>query len=210
MLNQEQLEKLDKIFKEQILPVINKHPEAFEALSERAQTFLDSQPEQEQANGLDSETALVDLVGEGAHGRVYKLKNADIAIKETKNYPLLKEGRVLHTLQKVKYFPHLYYFDRELIVMEYIHGVRLSEWLENGNSLTDDQALQVFDAYQMCLSLGVKPVELEPDHILLVDGQIRIIDVGMYFETAPTNHLPYLESELNEFKRRFWRWVNDY
>lgn len=151
----------------------------------------------------------LEFVGAGGHGQVYKIKNAEIAIKRSKHerINLIKEGEILQSLQSVKYFPRLYLFSSELIVMEYIQGTPLSTWLMDGNEITDNIIQQINDAFKLCLLQGVYPVELEPDHIILNNGNIRIIDLGMYKRVELINNPIIIQFTLDKFKKRFLHWI---
>lgn len=148
-------------------------------------------------------------VATGGFGKIYRKKNTDIALKVPKreSYKCKAEGEILHTLQSTPYFPRLFSYSDHSICFEFVQGVPLHEWLSEGNQMTDEMLKQVYDAYKHSLMCGVRPIELEPDHIIWNDPRIRIVDVGMYKKIAPIQDPLVLSCELNDFSHHFMKWV---
>lgn len=151
-----------------------------------------------------------DHVATGGFGVVYKKKSADIALKLPKHASinLKKEGDILQSLQSIPYFPRLYAYTENEIYFEYIDGMLLSDWLSEGNKLTEAMLQQLYDAYEQSLKCGIRPVELEPDHVIWNDSEIRIIDVGMYLEIVPVKEETLLEYEREQFEKHFMKWAD--
>jgi predicted Ser/Thr protein kinase len=151
-------------------------------------------------------------IATGGHGKIFKLKNENTVIKIAieENVNLLKEGKILESLQSMEYFPKLYFYNKDLIVMEYIQGTHLNKWLSDGNKITNNILSQIIDAFTLCLRNGVMPVELEPDHVIVADNRVKIIDVGMYLKSdvVVNGNQLILNEMVRDFTTHFISWVD--
>ncbi|OMH40810.1 hypothetical protein BLW93_03200 [Desulfurobacterium indicum] len=160
----------------------------------------------ETLENLDIE--LGDFIAKGYRGTVFSgfIKPYDqftipvkVAIKFArsdagKKHFLLKEARILEYLEPKSIAPVVYYYDEEVIIMEYIEGVPFSF----GSFHSKNELLNILkEIMEKCYILdksGVNHSELKGEkHIIVSDRGIRFIDFeSARFTGNPRNLLQFL------------------
>ncbi|MEM1749072.1 MAG: hypothetical protein QXT83_05620 [Sulfolobales archaeon] len=131
------------------------------------------------------------VLGKGHSSVVFLARHdalGDVAVKvrraDSKRDSLAKEGYLM-SLDKFNVVPKVYYFDDDVIIMEYLNGVVLGDYLKNANtnySLVKVVSNVVIAAYMLDLDL-IDHLELTNPtrHVfILEDLRVRFVD----FESA--------------------------
>lgn len=152
---------------------------------------------------------LIEKIGEGGMGVVYRATDErlerDVAIKVLPADAFLDEGvrkrfrKEALTLSKLNHpnIATIHDFDSQdmgqgpvdFLVMEYVEGLTLGEWLRRGKPSTRDLArlaLQIVNALQEAHEHGIVHRDLKPGNILVTTrGQVKVLDFGLARLLAP-------------------------
>ena len=98
----------------------------------------------------------------------------------------LEEARKLAKFEEdgiVRIFDHFYQNDTAYIVMEYLDGITLTEYLEQNGKMDPkmavDMLMPVMNSLEKVHSLGIVHRDIAPDNIMITkDGSIKLIDFG--------------------------------
>lgn len=144
------------------------------------------------------------FIGEGHQGRAYYLP-PDKVIKVFKHkYSCKDQVLILKHSSKCKFFPKIYDYDDYSIVMEFIEGTSLREYLRS-NDLNKNLSLQLVDLINEFEKLGFTRLDMRLNHIYLQpDQSIRAIDPRGNFlivQPYPLNMLKGLfrRNKLDDF-----------
>lgn len=130
---------------------------------------------------------LLDILGKGHRGVVFKgiYKNREVAIKvpriDAKN-TIYDEGVILKYVNKLNIGPKLYAFSRDYLIMEYIDGITLKDYI-SGEDVDRGEYLNVVkEVLKQCIRLdihGVDHGEIQGGkHIVIGSSKVYIIDFG--------------------------------
>lgn len=116
------------------------------------------------------------LVGEGRHGKVYRLDHKlcvkvywQKAFKE-------QELKVLRASEHSTFFPKVLACGEDYIIREYFDGPCLKEYLQT-NKLTMDLAKQLLEIVDTFAQLGFTRLDCRLSHIIVTEGgRLKIID----------------------------------
>lgn len=141
----------------------------------------------------------IPLLSRGGHSKVYELNNCVIK-KFNENSSQTNDGYILEQLQDIPYYPKLYCYNKEIVVMEKAEGELLVDLIRRGKAIDPLIYKHVQKNIELTLQNGFIPVELEEDHIyvnLTSPSVIKVVDVGWYqkIEIQSKEHLEY-ESEI--------------
>ncbi|WP_457568231.1 protein kinase [Desulfurobacterium sp.] len=158
------------------------------------------------------EVELGEFISKGYRGTVFEgyLKPSDpftipvrVAIKFARSDAgkekfLLKEARILEYLEAKSVAPVVYYYDDEMIIMEYIDGV---PFVFDNFSSVEELSIVVRDIVEKCYILdksGVNHSELTGEkHIIVTSHGIRFIDFeSARFSANPRNLLQFIGFHL--------------
>jgi len=117
------------------------------------------------------------VLGTGSFSTVYEYKN--YAIKYFEEDDCI-DGEILEKLQGCKFFPKLFfYISEELVVMEKVEGVMLSEF--DIKNIFYFEIKNVFEILEFCYNKKVIIDDIHEDNIMVdKNGNLKIIDVGLY------------------------------
>lgn len=160
------------------------------------------------------------LVGEGGMGRVYLASDTrlgrEVALKFLSDDPFLdNDWAERQALKEAKASASLVHpnicsvyaveqiDDHRVIVMEYVKGESLAEFLRSGRRLTGDEfftiAKQITDAIASAHERDVVHCDIKPGNIMLdAEGQIKILDFGV----AKILHRRNVANGVEEFLSR--------
>ena len=130
---------------------------------------------------------LLDILGKGHRGVVFKgiYRGREVAIKvprlDAKN-TIYQEGCILKEVNALGIGPKLYTFSRDYLVMEYIDGITLKDYVNSGNIDREEYLNIVKEVLKQCLRLdihGIDHGEIQGGkHIVLKPPKVYIIDFG--------------------------------
>jgi len=137
-----------------------------------------------------------ELLGKGSYGKVFRDTNSQYVVKEMKLWEdpktrelsnvNLREAVILSSIQH----PHLIRCSEVIcgsrilsIKMEY-GGVTLREWLKESSHDEKHEYIPIFfrqlvDVVYYLWKQGIQHVDIMPDNILIHEGVLRLIDIGM-------------------------------
>lgn len=118
-----------------------------------------------------------ELIGRGMQGAVFKLSNQ----KCVKIYPNEKhcrlEKQALSEVQKSSFFPRLYDSGTNYIVMEYIEGVPLEDYLKNKGTMPLEITKQILALFKEMEYLNFTDYDIYLRHYIVTDHQtIKVLD----------------------------------
>jgi len=130
---------------------------------------------------------LLDILGKGHRGVVFKgiYKDREVAIKvprvDAKN-TIYDEGVILKYVNKLNIGPKLYAFSRDYLIMEYIDGITLKDYI-SGEDVDRGEYLNIVkEVLKQCIRLdihGVDHGEIQGGkHIVIGSSKVYIIDFG--------------------------------
>lgn len=151
---------------------------------------------------FDGRYQIVELIGTGGWGRVYKAKHAtlgiDLALKIVHQHRLQDEQSLKRFEQEALLLSRVEnpYFVRIIdqglspapfIVMEYVPGITLSKWLKTNGPMPQDMAIELFlqlcDALAAAEAIRIIHRDLKPENILLKSVSegvhCKIMDFGL-------------------------------
>jgi predicted Ser/Thr protein kinase len=116
------------------------------------------------------------LIGKGKQGAVFKL-SSDLCVKVYANQAnVLKESEVLKIAQ-AGFVPKLYEVGENYIIMEYIEGSTIKEYLETKGNLTEDFTKKILSLLQEMKRLKFTRLDVRFDHLIVTkQGELKVID----------------------------------
>jgi serine/threonine-protein kinase len=151
---------------------------------------------------------IVAPLGDGGMGQVYKVRHLISQRAEAMKVLLssssrraeiterfLREIRVLANLNhpNIAALHTAFHHDDQLImVMEFVEGMNLSEWLKSGVTLKNSLSYvrQVLCALQYAHSRGVIHRDIKPSNIMInKDGEVKLLDFGLALMSTPDPRL---------------------
>jgi len=130
---------------------------------------------------------LLDILGKGHRGVVFKgiYRDREVAIKvprlDAKN-TIYQEGCILKEVNALGIGPRLYTFSRDYLVMEYIDGITLKDYIISGDIDREGYLNIVKEVLKQCLRLdihGIDHGEIQGGkHIVLKPPRVYLIDFG--------------------------------
>lgn len=174
---------------------------------------------------------LVDKIGKGGSAVVYKAWNKAlkcyVAVKicDNKQDFQIKEREVLKELRHPALPMLLDYMETKesmYLVMEYIEGLNLEEYIERYGPIEEEQAISwAVEIAEVLLFLHTRgePViyqDLKPSNVMIdTDGKIRLIDFGSAFLKHQENQEEYIYTGTygyaapEQFEKRAWECVDE-
>ncbi|MCM3674228.1 AarF/UbiB family protein [Peribacillus simplex] len=124
------------------------------------------------------------LVGRGKHGAVFKI-SADQCIKiHVKQKNILKESEALKATQDSPIVPKLYEVGENYVIMEYIEGPTLEQYLEAKGNITEDITGKILSLIQEMKRLNFARLDPRLRNILVTkQEELKIIDLVHSFKT---------------------------
>jgi RIO-like serine/threonine protein kinase len=116
------------------------------------------------------------VLGEGRQGRVYLLpENKVIKVYKNRN-SCINQLLLLQHAENSRYFPKVYFYDDNSIIMELINGIPLNKYLKS-YKLNKKIALGLVELINEFKQLGFVRLDIRISHIFIQeDESIRIID----------------------------------
>lgn len=125
------------------------------------------------------------LIGIGAQGAVFRL-SSDRCVKiygDPRNAAW--ESKALKAAQGVPYFPKLYETGGNYVVMEYLEGPTLKEYLKEKPGLPESFAEQLLGIVKEMRRLKFSRIDTRTGHIIVTkDGRLKVIDHSGAYRTV--------------------------
>ncbi|KON85771.1 hypothetical protein AF332_02340 [Sporosarcina globispora] len=160
------------------------------------------------------------LIGYGSQGKVYKL-SPDRCIKiYLKEKHARMEANVLRSATSSRFFPKIYETGSNYIVMEYIEGKTLNNYLEKEGKLSNQIIKEIVMLLKEMERLNFTRIDARLRHIFITDeNEIKVIDHVNSFKINSNypkhlfrglkklGHLQFFLEEANKFDTEFcMRW----
>ncbi|MBU8907593.1 AarF/UbiB family protein [Desertibacillus haloalkaliphilus] len=117
------------------------------------------------------------MIGRGEQGAVFKLSSDKCVKIYLKQRNRKSEEDVLRDAQNSTFFPTIYEAGSNYIVMEYIHGQFLDEYLVNKEEIPEAITEQILSLYKEMRRLNFTRYDVMMRHILVTaDEKIKMID----------------------------------
>lgn len=130
-------------------------------------------PVQVQANPTD-----YPLIGKGLQGAVFKLSEDRCVKIYSKQIYCLREKQVLQqTGEKTAILPKVYETGENYIIMEYLTGPSLQEFLEKSKTISEDLTIEIINLIKELRSLQFMRIDFSLRHSIYdKNGKLKIID----------------------------------
>jgi predicted Ser/Thr protein kinase len=124
------------------------------------------------------------LIGCGCTSAVFRSKKfpymaVKIYSKEHRKEVFL-ETLAYKKVRGIKYFPKLYLYGKNYLVMEFIEGQNLYDCLIEGIDIPDKVINQVDTAIDLAKARGLKPSDVHAKNIIVNENTVRLIDLSDY------------------------------
>ncbi|MCM3674226.1 AarF/UbiB family protein [Peribacillus simplex] len=117
------------------------------------------------------------LIGTGKHGAVFKISSDQCVKIYTKPKNVLRESEALKTAQDSPIVPKIYEVGDNYIIMEYIEGPTLKEYLEAKGHITQDITQKILSLIQEMKRLNFVRVDPKLKQVIVTrEEELRVID----------------------------------
>ncbi|MDR7080250.1 RIO-like serine/threonine protein kinase [Neobacillus niacini] len=124
------------------------------------------------------------LVGRGKHGAVFKISSDQCVKIYVKQKNILKESEALKATQDSPIVPKLYEVGENYVVMEYIEGPTLEQYLEAKGIITEGITSKILSLIQEMKRLNFARLDPRLRNILVTNQEeLKIIDLVHSFKT---------------------------
>lgn len=133
---------------------------------------------------LNEKDSDLELIGKGRSAYVFKIKGTSKALKVF--FPpfekIAKEEANIYTVLKgIHYYPTIYDYGPNYLVIDYIAGNTLFDCLVKGITVTEAQIQEIDHALNMARDRNLNPSDIHLRNILITkEGRIKIIDVARF------------------------------
>ncbi|WP_223594054.1 kinase [Neobacillus bataviensis] len=138
------------------------------------------------------------LIGKGKQGAVFKI-SSDQCVKIYPNQiHTLNESIALKAAQESPISPKLYEVGENYIVMEYIEGRTLFQYLKKARVLSEEMTNNILFILMEMKRLKFIRLDCRLDHIIITnEGKLKVIDLVSHF-TKKVDHPITLMEQLNK------------
>ncbi|WP_411682679.1 serine/threonine protein kinase [Clostridium thailandense] len=122
------------------------------------------------------------FVGQGHQGKVYLLPPNKVIKVFNSSHSCKSQLHILQCGRKSKFFPKVYRYDDFSIIMSFINGVTLSEYLKD-HDINKNLSFQLVEIFNDFESLGFTRIDIRLGHIFVqANESVKIIDPRKNFE----------------------------
>lgn len=117
------------------------------------------------------------LIGKGAQGAVFRISSDKCVKIYGKPGRACKEGEVLKVAQKSSIIPRLYEVGPNYIIMDYIEGPTLFQYLQSGGVLSENIIKEILFVLNEMKRLKFTRLDADMRHIIVTkQEQLKVID----------------------------------
>lgn len=149
------------------------------------------------------------FIGVGRSAVVFRIGSTNKVLKVF--YPdyhhLAKEEAMIYEeLADISYFPTLYEYGSNYLVIDYISGETIFDCLVKGNPITKEMIEEVDIALSLARKQGLNPSDVHLRNLMITsDGKIKIIDVARFRQTKNCTQWKDLKKAFYLlYKKRFF------
>ncbi|WP_417898473.1 hypothetical protein ABN702_20580 [Bacillus haimaensis] len=136
------------------------------------------------------------LVGHGKQGAVFKISPEQCVKIYAKEGNTVKEGKVLKAAQGSPIVPRLYEIGENYIIMEYLEGPSLFDYLKEKRILTEEITNQILFILKEMKRLQFTRLDSRLNHIIVTrQGELKVIDLVSHFKKK-VDHPEFLMQHL--------------
>ena len=118
-----------------------------------------------------------ELIGKGVQGAVFKLSNDRCLKMYAKERHCLRESEALNAGQDSSIVPKVFEVGANYIVMEYIKGQPLKDYLKSVRSISEPIAKQLIFIFKEMKRIGFTRIDASIRHFIVTDdGEIKVVD----------------------------------
>jgi predicted Ser/Thr protein kinase len=123
------------------------------------------------------------LIGRGKQGAVFKISSDQCVKIYPKQRNAISESIVLKAAQESPIVPKLYEVGENYIIMEYIEGPSLFEYLKANRVLSENVTNQILFILKEMKRLNFTRLDSRLGHILVTNqGELKVIDLVSHFK----------------------------
>lgn len=118
-----------------------------------------------------------ELIGKGVQGAVFKLSEDRCIKMYAKERHCLRESAALNAGQDSSIIPKVYEVGTKYIVMEYIKGQPLKDYLKSRRSISEPIVKQLVFIFKEMKRIGFTRIDASIRHFIITDdGEIKVVD----------------------------------
>ncbi|WP_233434905.1 hypothetical protein [Mesobacillus jeotgali] len=149
------------------------------------------------------------LIGKGHQGAVYRISEDKCVKIYGKPDHCKQEKEVLLSNQDLPFIPKVYETGQNYIVMEYLRGANLNQYLKKQDSLSEEITKRLLDILTVMKKSGFKQIDAPLRHIFLTNQGFKFVDHVYSFTRVQDRPLElfqnlhergYLESFLEQVR----------
>ncbi|MDQ0884707.1 serine/threonine protein kinase [Peribacillus sp. V2I11] len=136
------------------------------------------------------------LIGRGKQGAVFKISSDQCVKIYAKDGNALKESKVLKAAQESNIVPKLYEVGANYIIIEYLEGPSLFEYLKANQVLSEKVTNQILFLLKEMKRLKFTRLDSRLNHIIVTkEGELKVIDLVSHFKKK-VDHPEFLMKHL--------------
>lgn len=125
---------------------------------------------------LEFDISKLELIGQGYQGKVYLLPENKVIKIFHDSYACTSQLEILQKGKLSEFFPKVYDFNEHSIIMDFVHGINLSDYLEHHN-LSKPICIELVKLIDEFKSLKFTRLDMRTGHIFVQANEtIKIID----------------------------------
>ncbi|WP_186580920.1 protein kinase family protein [Aquibacillus kalidii] len=114
-----------------------------------------------------------------------------------------EEAEIYKILLGINYYPTLYEYGENFLLIDYIAGNTLFDCLASGIPIKDEHIKEVDSALHLAKQRGLNPSDIHLRNILLTDkGDIKLVDVARFRQTKQCQQWSDLKQAFYSFYNR--------
>lgn len=147
----------------------------------------------------------LEFIGAGRSAFAFRIKKTNLVLKVF--FPEFKkiaqeEADIYKALPDHPYFPGIYDFGENYIVIDYVEGITLFECLAKGIPIVEEKINEIDEALLLAREKGLNPSDIHLRNIILTSaGTIKIIDVARFKQTK-------ICSQWDDLKQAFYKFYS--
>lgn len=148
-------------------------------------------------------------IGTGRSAFVFRIKSTTKAMKvyfPAFSHIAKEEAEIYEKLLDIDYYPSVYTWGQNYIVMDYIEGLTLFDCLIKGKMITPSHMNKIDHALSLAIGRGLNPSDIHLRNILVnTKDEIKIIDVARFRQMKDCRQWDDLKKAYRQFySKRFF------